>query len=210
MPFFEEDSSHWGRDCFSNGACTGHWGLWMSPPACFWAGVGALVMLHGVSRDDKRSLALSYDLQLILAPVCLFAFVSLAWRALNSAAHLPYVFAGLSFVMQVQAAACLCGAYLVNSARKRVESGKRGRSEREGSSGGSSRRRLPRGWRERWTSDGRPFYEQRSTGRICWELTHCVSDRESGGEDGGGYETDIRGPGVLGRRSKTPPIAEEP
>ena len=78
MPFFEEDSSHWGRDCFSNGACTGHWGLWMSPPACFWAGVGALVMLHGVSRDDKRSLALSYDLQLILAPVCLFAFVSLA------------------------------------------------------------------------------------------------------------------------------------
>ena len=103
----------------------------MSPPACFWAGVGALVMLHGVSRDDKRSLALSYDLQLILAPVCLFAFVSLAWRALNSAAHLPYVFAGLSFVMQVQAAACLCGAYLVNSARKRVESGKRGRSERD-------------------------------------------------------------------------------
>ena len=67
-----------------------------------------------------------------------------------------------------------------------------------------------RGWRERWTSDGRPFYEQRSTGRICWEITHCVSDRESGGEDGGGYETDIRGPGVLGRRSKTPPIAEEP
>ena len=102
----------------------------MSPPACFWAGVGALVMLHGVSRDDKRSLALSYDLQLILAPVCLFAFVSLAWRALNSAAHLPYVFAGLSFVMQVQAAACLCGAYLVNSARKRVESGKRGRRAR--------------------------------------------------------------------------------
>ena len=91
--------------------------------------------------------------------------------------------------------------------RGRVE---RGRSEREGSSSGSSRRRLPRGWRERWTSDGRPFYEQRSTGRICWEITHCVSDRESGGEDGGGYETDIRGPGVLGRRSKTPPIAEEP
>ena len=58
-------------------------------------------------------------------------------------------------------------------------------------------------------ADGRPFYEQRSTGRICWELTHCASDRESGGETdcGGGGGA---GPGRLGRRSKTPPIAEEP
>ena len=198
MPFFEEDSSHWGRDCFSNGACTGHWGLWMSPPACFWAGVGALVMLHGVSRDDKRSLALSYDLQLISRPSA-SSPSSLAWRALNSAAHLPYVFAGLSFVMQVQAATCLCGAYLVNSARKRRVGEARPQRARGRSSSGS-RRRLPRGLAGSGRRTALPFYEQRSTGRICWGLTHRLRPRERR-EDGGGYGTDIRGPGVLGRRS---------
>ena len=133
----------------------------------------------GVSRDDKRSLALVRPAAHPRARLPLRLRVARVARA-RSAAHLPYVFAGLSFVMQVQAAACLCGAYLVNSARKRVGVDTRPQQREAAAAAAGAGCRAAGGSGGRRTAAVLRAAIDRAH---LLEITRC-SDRESGGEDG--------------------------
>lgn len=190
LPYLDETVGRPPTCLVGTSLCTAHWGLWMSPPASFWAGVAAACMLQGVSRGDKRALATAFDLQVLVAPCCALLFVLLAWKALTAAAggqaegvevgpavtfKAVATYAGLSLVMQAQAITCTIGACLVRSARE---------ESRESSSGSKGGRKLPRGWRMLSTADGRAFYEHRRTGRVQWQAPSPSQATSSEAEEG--------------------------
>lgn len=198
-PYFQDHGVGRPPECLvGTSLCTAHWGLWMSPPASFWAGVAAACMFQGVSKGDKRALATAFDLQVLVAPCCALLFLLLGWKALSTAAGVPSdgegvtfkavgAYAGLSLVMQAQAISCTVGACLVRSLSK--EKDERGSSSGGGGSGsGCTRspdgRRLPRGWRHLSTADGRSFYEHRRTGRVQWDVPGGSAATSSETEEG--------------------------
>ena len=196
LPYLDETVARPPTCLVGTSLCTAHWGLWMSPPASFWAGVAAACMFQGVSRGDKRALATAFDLQLLVAPCCLVLFVLLGWKALTAATDghadglhfgkdvtfkAVATYAGLSLVMQAQAITCTIGACLVRSARDAKESSSGGGS---GGSRGGRRSGLPRGWRMLSTADGRAFYEHRRTGRVQWEAPTASMATSSEAEEG--------------------------
>lgn len=89
-------------------------------------------------------------------------------------------YAGLSFVMQIQAACAVCAAFAVRGGR--LESYAEGRSSRSGGSSSSSSSSSGRkgGWRKRINAEGKTFYEHRRTGRVQWEPPLTSSDVEEG------------------------------
>ena len=110
-----------------------------------------------------------------------------------------FTYATLSLVMQVQAAVCVCGAFMVRSATDGGGSGvyRHGREVeqrevqvRSGRGGDGA----PRGWRRRHDSAGRPYYEHKRSGRTQWDMPMgppSTSDLEDAsglsGNDHGGY-----------------------
>jgi len=155
----------------------------MCPPASFWGGVAGACMVHGLSRNNSHSLANAYELNVLLAPFSVAIFVLLACRSMNTKNELScsHTASGtvtcsessltlvLSLIMQAQAAACVCGALVVQSARRRIE-------ERAS----VAIRRLKPGWRVHFTDSGRPFFSHRKTGRVQWDPPDSdFSSRES-------------------------------
>jgi len=100
-----------------------------------------------------------------------------------------YTYAGLSIVMQFQAACAVCAAFAVRGGR--LESYPTSSASRGGSSGGggSSSGRSKGGWRKRINAEGKTFYEHRRTGKVQWEQpTPSSSDVEEGRSDMSGCE----------------------
>jgi len=103
-----------------------------------------------------------------------------------------FTYAGLSFVMQIQAACAVCAAFAVRGGR--LESYESRSSSRHGSRHGGSRgsgsgsESKQHGWRKRINAEGKTFYEHRRTGRVQWEPPASTSDVEEGRSDLSGCE----------------------
>lgn len=176
--FFDDneiDKSAGSNECR---LCISHWGLWMCPPASFWGGVACACMMHGLARNNSHSLTNAYELNVMLAPFSVAIFVLLACRSISDPnKHLECtrtamglisctefsITLALSLVMQAQAAACVCGAMVVQAARRRID-------ERNFA---NNRLRLKSGWRFHLTADSTPFYSHKKTGRVQWEAPEC-------------------------------------
>jgi len=95
-----------------------------------------------------------------------------------------FTYAGLSIVMQIQAACAVCAAMAMRGGR--LESyacpGGKGASISSSSSGRKG------GWRKRINAEGRTFYEHRRTGRVQYDLPVNTSDVEEGRSDMSGCE----------------------
>lgn len=99
-----------------------------------------------------------------------------------------FTYAGLSIVMQIQAACAVCAAMAMRGGR--MESHMAPDVSR-GSSYGSSSSGRKGGWRKRINADGRTFYEHKRTGRVQYEppiTTVPSSDVEEARSDVSGCE----------------------
>ena len=98
-----------------------------------------------------------------------------------------FTYAGLSIVMQIQAACAVCAAMAVRGGRLESYSSGSGSSRGTTASGGSSSGRKG-GWRKRINAEGKTFYEHRRTGRVQYEPPVSTSDVEEGRSDLSGCE----------------------